>query len=64
VTDIGLLHFKGMKKLKSVNLILTKVTDKGIADLQKALPKARVFNKLSGDQAERRAGMSPVGSAI
>ena len=39
ITDKGLIHVKAMKKLETLNLVGTKVTDKGVADLQKALPK-------------------------
>lgn len=39
ITDKGLVHVKGMKNLETLNLVGTKVTDKGVADLQKALPR-------------------------
>jgi internalin A len=42
VTNAGLGHLKDLVYLKEVSLIETKVTDKGIADLQKALPRARI----------------------
>jgi hypothetical protein len=43
ITDAGLEHLKGLKNLKAVNLRATKVTDAGVADLQKALPNCKIF---------------------
>ena len=47
ITDEGILHLKGLTSLKSLWLTNssfpnTKVTDAGVADLQKALPDCRV----------------------
>ena len=39
VTDAGLKELTGLKQLRKLDLISTKVTGKGKADLKKALPK-------------------------
>ena len=44
VTDAGLGHLKGLAKLQELNLMLTQVTDAGVDDLQKALPKCRIHH--------------------
>ena len=44
MTDAGLGHLKDLVYLKELSLIETKVTDKGVADLQKALPRARIVH--------------------
>ncbi len=44
VSNAGLVHLKALKKLKELNLKGTKVTDKGIKKLNKALPKCNVSN--------------------
>ena len=43
VTDAGLVHLKGLTKLRTLFLDSTQVTDAGIADLQKALPKCKIW---------------------
>jgi hypothetical protein len=42
ITDAGLTHLKGLKKVHWINLKDTNVTDKGMADLRRALPKAAI----------------------
>jgi internalin A len=42
VTDAGLKELSGLKSLQSVVLFGTKVTDAGVAELQKALPACRI----------------------
>ena len=42
ITDAGLVHLKGLTKLKTLYLNDTQVTDPGVAELQKALPKCRI----------------------
>ena len=42
VTDAGLKQLAGLKNLKAVYVFETKATDAGIAELQKALPGARI----------------------
>ena len=42
ITDAGLVHLKGLTGLQVLFLMNTKVTDAGVADLQKALPNCRV----------------------
>ena len=42
VTDVGLAHLKGLTKLRFLDLGKTAVTDAGIKELQKALPKAKI----------------------
>jgi hypothetical protein len=37
-----LKELKGLKNLQSLSLEKTRVTEKGIADLQEALPKLRI----------------------
>jgi hypothetical protein len=44
VTDKGLKHLAGLKKLWKLELISTKVTDNGKADLKKALPKLKILD--------------------
>ncbi len=39
VTDTDLLHLKGLTKLQNLDLSWTQVTDAGVAELQKSLPK-------------------------
>jgi hypothetical protein len=43
VTDAGLVHLKHLVYLKELSLVETQVTDKGIADLQIALPRAHII---------------------
>ena len=43
VTDTGLQHLKGLTNLTDLTLRQTQVTDAGVAELEKALPKGRVF---------------------
>ena len=42
ITDAGLVHLKGMTGLQTLYLRGTKVTDAGVADLQKALPNCKI----------------------
>ena len=42
VTDAGLKELKHLKQLTSLYLGITKVTDDGVADLQKALPDCKI----------------------
>ena len=42
VTDASLKELKHLKQLTSLNLTRTKVTDDGVADLQKALPGCKI----------------------
>ena len=43
ITDAGLVHLRGMTKLQTRNLFACdKITDAGIAELKKALPKCSV----------------------
>jgi hypothetical protein len=42
ITDAGLVHLKGLTKLETLSLNFTKVTDAGVADLQKALPNCKI----------------------
>lgn len=39
ITDAGLIHLRGLAKLDSINVCSTKVTDSGINDLKRFLPK-------------------------
>ena len=43
ITDAGLAHIKGMTSLRKLYLTDTKVTDAGIAELQKTLPNCRII---------------------
>ena len=45
ITDAGLVHLKGLVSLKTLYLIMTKVTDTGVADLQKSLPNCGIRTK-------------------
>ena len=42
VTDAGLTHLKGLKALTYLGLNRTQITDAGVAELQKALPKCKI----------------------
>ena len=42
VTDASLKELKDLKQLTHLNLIHVKVTDDGVADLQKALPGCKI----------------------
>jgi hypothetical protein len=42
-TDAFLVHLKGLKKLKTLNLRGTRVTESGVAELQKALPQTKIM---------------------
>ncbi len=42
ITDAGLMHLKGLKKLNWVNLARTDVSERGMAQLRRALPKASI----------------------
>ena len=42
ITDAGLQHLKGLTQLQKLDLANTKVTDAGVKDLQKALPKLEI----------------------
>ena len=39
---LGLVHLKGLTNLQELSLYYTKVTDAGVADLQKALPNCKI----------------------
>ena len=43
VTDAGLIHLKGLTKLKWLHLDDTQVTGAGVADLEKALPNCKIY---------------------
>ena len=43
VTDAGHVHIKGLTNLEKLELRQTQVTDAGVAELEKAMPKGRVF---------------------
>ena len=42
MTDAGLEHLKGLRKLQKLNLEETKVTSTGVNELTKALPNLKV----------------------
>jgi hypothetical protein len=42
VTDAGLVHLKGRKKLSYLDLKLTQVTNAGVKELQQALPSLKI----------------------
>ena len=42
ITDADLVHLKGLMELQELNLGDAKVTDTGVADLQKALPNCKI----------------------
>ena len=42
VTDAGLVHLKGLTKLESLELGLTKITRAGIAELKQVLPNCKI----------------------
>ncbi|HWG47788.1 MAG TPA: leucine-rich repeat domain-containing protein [Gemmataceae bacterium] len=45
ITDAGLDALKELPQIKEVHLLLTEVTDKGVAELKKALPKADITRR-------------------
>ena len=42
ITDAGLVHLKALTELQELNLRDAKVTDAGVADLQKSLPNCKI----------------------
>ena len=44
ITDAGLVHLKGLTQLEYVDLQGTKVTEAGVEDLQRALPKVKIYH--------------------
>ena len=44
VTDAGLKELAALKGLQTLNLVLTKVTAAGVAELQKALPDCKIIH--------------------
>jgi hypothetical protein len=55
VTDAGLVHLKGLTKLIELALNGTQVTDTGVEELERALPKLWIVNRRSSIQpAENR----------
>ena len=44
ISDAGLIHVEVLVKLKWIDLSNTKVTRNGIARLQKALPKTKIYS--------------------
>ena len=42
IVRLGLMHLKGLAKLQTLNLAQSKVTNAGVADLQKALPNCKI----------------------
>jgi hypothetical protein len=42
ITDAGLVHLKGLTNLECLDVKWTKVTEAGVKDLQKALPKCAI----------------------
>jgi hypothetical protein len=42
ITDAGLAHLRALKNLENLTLKGTQVSDGGVAELQKALPKAKI----------------------
>ena len=44
ITDAGLKHLKGLTNLTELVLSTNKVTDAGVADLQKALPNCEILH--------------------
>ena len=41
-SQMGLKELAGLKQLRSLNLAATQVTDAGVLELRKALPKVRI----------------------
>jgi len=44
ITDVGLMHLKGLKNLEKLVLTETNVTDAEVEKLQQALPKCQVYH--------------------
>ena len=42
IDRLGLVHLKGLTNLQELSLYYTKVTDAGVADLQKSLPNCEI----------------------
>ena len=42
ITDAGLVHFSGLKKLELLSLYGTHVSSAGVDELQRALPNCRI----------------------
>ena len=43
ITDAGLEHLKGLTQLRTLGLVDTKATDKGVKEIRKALPKTSIY---------------------
>ena len=43
VVRLGLVHLKGLTNLQELSLYYTKVTDAGVANLQKSLPNCKIY---------------------
>jgi hypothetical protein len=44
VTDAGLVHLKGLTKLRALKLNGTNVTAGGVKQLQQALPNCKIYH--------------------
>ena len=42
ITDEGLVHLKALTRLQDLSFGRNKITDAGVADLQKALPNCKI----------------------
>jgi len=39
---VGLVHLKGLTKLRELDLNVTQITDAGVGELKKALPNCQI----------------------
>ena len=49
ITDRGIKELAALKELKTLSLSRTGVTNKGVAELQKAIPKCRINSRARPD---------------
>jgi hypothetical protein len=52
VTDAGLANLRGLSQLRDIDLNGTEVTDAGAKDLEKALPKVKIWRAFDADRTK------------
>ncbi len=50
ITDAGLAHLSGLTNLRGLDLRGTRVTEEGVAQLQRALPNCRIERTSGSDE--------------
>ena len=63
ITDAGLVHLQGLTRLEKVRFLGTKVSDKGLQDLQQALPNCKI-DRGPPTEDERHNWAAPISLAV